>query len=82
MPCHQQVAEGQSRCDDCTTALAYHPDARVRQMLARDPDTPSWALSLLAEDVDAGVAAAALHRSGEQPTQVLASVPTDLESGW
>lgn len=69
-------------CEQCVSALAYHPSGQVRMMLAEDEHTPVWALKVLAQDADAGVCALATHRLGEGASPVIETVFADLEGGW
>jgi len=55
-PCLSRVGAGQTRCADCSWALAQHPDPRVRLALAAAHGVPPDVLELLATDPDPLVA--------------------------
>lgn len=63
--CLNRVEPGTSRCPDCASLLATHPDVRVRQALVAEPDLDVSTLQLLLADSDPAVARAASGRLGE-----------------
>lgn len=62
--CLNPVDPGTSRCQDCASQLATHPDIRVRQALIAEPGLDTYTLQLLLADSDPSIAQAASVRLG------------------
>lgn len=62
--CLNPVAPGQTRCPDCASILATHPDIRVRRALVNEPDLEQGTLQLLLADSEPDIAQTASRRLG------------------